>query len=84
MITVDLLGGIKKLVGTAQLKLDTDGTSVDDLLMYLIRNYYLQDKIKKNDLLIAVNGVESSLLGGGNAKVATGDVVTILTVVHGG
>jgi hypothetical protein len=34
--------------------------------------------------MIAIYGIESSLLGGYNAKVSSGDIVTILSVVHGG
>ncbi|MGD9533216.1 MAG: MoaD/ThiS family protein [Candidatus Nitrosocosmicus sp.] len=81
---MDLLGGIRKLIGTSQILISSSELSVDNLLSYLEKKYTLQNKIKKNELMIAVNGVESSLLGGGNAKVAAGDVVTILTVVHGG
>jgi len=81
---VDLLGGIKKLIGTHQIMINSNELSVDKLLSYLEKNYTLQNKIKKNELMVAVNGVESSLLGGGKAKVISGDVVTILTVVHGG
>lgn len=81
---MDLLGGIKKLIGTHQIMINSNELSVDKLLSYLEKNYTLQNKIKKNELMVAVNGVESSLLGGGKAKVISGDVVTILTVVHGG
>jgi len=81
---VDLLGGIRKLIGTPSISINSDGLSVDQLLTILEKNYTLQNKIKKNELMIAVNGIESSLLGGGNAKVNPGDVVTVLTVVHGG
>jgi sulfur-carrier protein len=34
--------------------------------------------------MIAINGVESSVLGGREAKISSGDTVTILSVVHGG
>lgn len=81
---MDLLGGIRKLIGTHQITINSNELSVDKLLSYLDKNYRLQNKIKKNELMVAVNGVESSLLGGGKAKVTSGDVVTILTVVHGG
>jgi molybdopterin converting factor small subunit len=81
---VDLLGGIRKLIGKPQISISSNELSVDNLLSYLEETYTLQNKIKKNELMIAVNGIESSLLGGRNAKVGAGDIVTILTVVHGG
>jgi molybdopterin converting factor small subunit len=34
--------------------------------------------------LIAINGVESSVLSGNDTLVQTGDKVTIVPVVHGG
>jgi len=37
-----------------------------------------------NNLLIAINGVESSVLSGNDTLVQTGDKVTIVPVVHGG
>jgi molybdopterin converting factor small subunit len=37
-----------------------------------------------NNILIAVNGVESSLLDGTDTVVECGDTVTIVTVAHGG
>lgn len=81
---MDLLGGVKKIVGTARLNVNTEGLSIDNLLAYLEKNYTLQNKLKKNELMVAVNGVESSVLNGGNTKLVSGDVVTILSVVHGG
>ena len=37
-----------------------------------------------NNILIAVNGVESSALSGNETVAKTGDVITIVSVVHGG
>ena len=84
MITVDLRGGIRKSVGYPQLRLEEDGISIDEMIDYLENKYDLSGEIKKNDIMVAINGVDSSILGGGQAKITSGDVVTILTVVHGG
>ena len=84
MITVDLRGGIRKSVGYPQLSLEEDGISIDEMIDYLENKYDLSGEIKKNDIMVAINGVDSSILGGGQAKITSGDVVTILTVVHGG
>ena len=84
MITVDLRGGIRKSVGYPQLSLEEDGISIDEMIDYIENKYDLSGEIKKNDIMVAINGVDSSILGGGQAKITSGDVVTILTVVHGG
>ena len=84
MIEINLLGGIKKLVGHSKLKINEESSSVMGIISYLENNYYSNNTINKNDIIIAINGIESSLLGGHNAKISSGDVVTILSVVHGG
>ena len=84
MIDINLHGGIKKLIGSSNLKLDEESSNIKRIISYLENNYCLNNKINENDFLIAVNGIEYSLLGGTNAKVSSGDVVTILSVVHGG
>jgi molybdopterin converting factor small subunit len=84
LITVDLRGGIRKSIGFPQLSLEKDGISIDDMIDYIGNKYGLSGEIKKNDIMVAINGVDSSILGGGQAKITSGDVVTILTVVHGG
>jgi sulfur-carrier protein len=84
MIEINLLGGIKKLVGHSKLKIKEESSSVTGIISYLENNFYSNNTINKNDILIAINGIESSLLGGYNAKISSGDTVTILSVVHGG
>lgn len=84
MIEINLLGGIKKLVGHSNLKINEESSSVKGIISYLENNYYSNNTINKNDIIIAINGIESSLLGGYNAKISSGDTVTILSVVHGG
>ena len=84
MIEINLLGGIKKLVGHSNLKMNEDSSNVKGIISYLENNYYSNNALNKNDIMIAINGIESSLLGGYDAKVSSGDTVTILSVVHGG
>lgn len=79
-----MLGGIKKLVGQSNLQINEESANVKGIISYLESNYYSNNRINENDIMVAINGVESSLLGGYNAKVSSGDVVTILSVVHGG
>ncbi len=84
MIKISLLGSIKKLIGRPNLQLNEESTSINGIISYLESNYYSNNRIKENDIMVAINGIESSVLGGYNAKVSSGDTVTILSIVHGG
>ncbi len=78
------MGGIKKLIGQSNLQINEDLSSIKRIISYLETNYYSNNKINEEDIMIAINGIESSVLGGYNAKVSSGDTVTILSIVHGG
>jgi molybdopterin synthase sulfur carrier subunit len=85
LITIKLLGSIKKSVGQSDLQIEPSlHTTVNDILSFLQDNYKMKNQIKQSELMIAINGIESSVIGGNNAVVSSGDVVTILSVVHGG
>lgn len=84
MITVDFLGGIRKIAGFSTVNINVTNSSINEILTLLKREYDLENKIKESEIMIAINGVESSVLGGRGAKISSGDTVTILSVVHGG
>jgi sulfur-carrier protein len=84
LIKINLLGSIKKLIGHSNLQLNEESSNVHGIISYLENNYNSNNKINENDIMVAINGIESSLLGGYNAKISSGDVVTILSIVHGG
>jgi len=84
LITVDLVGGIRKAAGFSTVNINVTNSSVNELLTLLEREYDLENKIKEDEIMIAINGVESSVMGGREAKISSGDTVTILSVVHGG
>ena len=84
MITVALLGGIRKIAGFSTVNINVTDSSINEILSLLERDYNLENKIKGSEIMIAINGVESSILGGREARISTGDTVTILSVVHGG
>jgi len=84
LITVALLGGIRKIAGFSTVNINVTDSSINEILALLERDYNLENKIKESEIMIAINGVESSILGGREARISTGDTVTILSVVHGG
>jgi len=84
LITINLLGGAKKAVGTSLVILEKPTASISDILKLLGSQAKDSRIFNSNNLLIAINGVESSVLSGNDTLVQTGDKVTIVPVVHGG
>ena len=85
MITVKLLGGAKKSFSTDKIVLEKRVDTVNELITQLI-------EIKPKDtlefdtknLLIAVNGVDSSALKGYDTKLSDNDEISIIPIIHGG
>ena len=84
MITVKLLGGARKIVGKDQVSLEMQSIRVSEILETLCSMSSNPDILNLSNMLITVNGTELSILGGLNAQVKDGDVVSIVPVVHGG
>jgi len=85
MITIKLIGGAKKSFSTDKFEIDIDSISVSELIELL------QKRIPKNlsqldvkNMLIAVNGIDSSTLEGLATILKDGDVISIIPVIHGG
>jgi tRNA threonylcarbamoyladenosine modification (KEOPS) complex Cgi121 subunit/molybdopterin converting factor small subunit len=83
MILVKLLGGAKKAVGRDQLEIDAKAMSVIDILDVLRSRAEAPQLLKRENLIIAINGADSKAFGE-SPIVNDGDVLTIVTVVHGG
>ncbi|MGQ0605842.1 MAG: KEOPS complex subunit Cgi121 [Candidatus Nitrosotenuis sp.] len=85
MIVIKLLGGAKKSFGTGLIQTDHDNVTVTKLLQYLLS---IKPKntleLDTKNILIVVNGVDSSALSGQDTILHSGDVVSIIPVIHGG
>ena len=85
LITVKLIGGAKKSFSTDKIVLGEKVNTITELVNYLI-------KIKPKDtlefdtknLIIAVNGVDTSALDGYNTKLNDYDEISIVPIIHGG
>lgn len=92
MITINLLGGARKAVGKSSIVLEKHSASIQEILKFLWENavptsHSLEGSktaLDYNNIMITINGVESTILGGTDTSIRSGDVVTIVTVVHGG
>jgi tRNA threonylcarbamoyladenosine modification (KEOPS) complex Cgi121 subunit/molybdopterin converting factor small subunit len=84
MIAIRLLGGAKKAVGKPAVDLDRPSASVAEILQFLSSISTDARLLQPNNLIVAVNGVDSAALQGQQTLAKSGDTVTVVTVVHGG
>jgi len=85
MINVNFIGGARKSFQTDSLEITQNIETISELITYLIsqKPENTPDFDGKN-LLIAVNGVDSSALAGIDTKLNSNDVVNIIPIIHGG
>ncbi len=85
MIRVRLLGGAKRVVGREYVNFDAKELTLRELLS-LLASISSDPSIFTNssNIIVVINGIESSLLGGLDAVINSNDQVSILTVIHGG
>ena len=85
MITVNFTGGAKKWFNKTQISVNKDSLNIHQLLHYLadIKPENNID-IDGRNILIAVNGVDSSALSGFDTKLESDDIVNIIPIIHGG
>ena len=85
MITVNFTGGARKSFKIDSLEISQNTNTISELITYLIsqKPENTPDFDGKN-LLIAVNGIDSSALDGINTKLNSDDVVNIIPIIHGG
>ena len=84
MITIRLLGGAKKAVGKSAVEFDMPSASVTEILQFLTGLSADPRLLHPRNLIVAVNGIDSGALQGQQTLAKSGDIVTIVTVVHGG
>ncbi len=85
MITVKLVGGAKKSFLTEQLHIDKSNISIQELLDLLLELKPLDTPdLDIENILIAINGTDSSAMEGKSTKIKNNDLVSIIPVIHGG
>ena len=84
MVIIKFLGGAKKIIGKEMISIEVESIRVNEILMMLRSMSPNSHVLNSTNLLIVVNGMELSLLGGLDAKVSNGDIISIVPVVHGG
>jgi molybdopterin converting factor small subunit/tRNA threonylcarbamoyladenosine modification (KEOPS) complex Cgi121 subunit len=82
---VKLLGGAKKSFSTDKIILEQNVSTINELISHLMQ-IKPKDTLEfdTKNLLIAVNGVDSSALQGYDTKLSGNDEITIIPIIHGG
>ncbi|MGI0052013.1 MAG: MoaD/ThiS family protein [Nitrososphaeraceae archaeon] len=84
MITLKLLGGVKFAVGKNSLVIDKSQSTVKEIIEELKNEAIEPNILNEKNLMVSVNGIDSSVTGGKETIIKTGDVITIVTIIHGG
>ena len=83
MIRVRLLGGARKAVGRDVVEITAESLPVAEMLGILKSQSALPAMLKRENLIIAINGADAASRGD-SAQIRDGDEVTVVTVIHGG
>ncbi|HEX5673056.1 MAG TPA: hypothetical protein VFX75_02525 [Nitrososphaeraceae archaeon] len=83
MITLKLLGSIKKYCGKERIIVHEKEIMLSNIYSILYQNMSNSRHIDTENLLILINGVDLSISENGK-KIKSGDIVTIANLVHGG
>jgi len=85
MFTVKFVGGARKSFLTEQLKIDKSDISIQELIdLLLVLKPADSTKLDTDNILIAINGSDSSAMDGKYTKIKNNDLVSIIPVIHGG
>ena len=85
MISVKLIGGAKKSFNSSQLEIAESEISIQELLDLLLKlKPHNTSDLDVENILIAINGSDSSAMNGKSTIVHDDDVVSIIPVIHGG
>jgi molybdopterin converting factor small subunit/tRNA threonylcarbamoyladenosine modification (KEOPS) complex Cgi121 subunit len=85
MITVKLVGGAKKSFSKEELEIERSDITIRELIDVLLQLKSTDSpKLDTENILIAVNGVDSSAMDGKDTMIKNHDVVSIIPVIHGG
>ncbi len=84
MITLKLLGGVKFVTGKTSIVIDKPQSTIKEIIEELKNDSRNSKILNEQNLIITVNGVDSSVVGGNDTIIKSGDVITIVTIIHGG
>ena len=75
---------MKTTIGKNFLFIDKSEAPLKDIFKELKNKSKDPKIINEKNLMVVVNGVDSSIIGGKETVVKTGDIITIVPIIHGG
>ena len=85
MITVKLIGGAKKSFLKDQFEINASDITILELFNLLLKlKSNNSPELDTKNILIAINGVDSSAINGQSTIIKNNDLVSIIPVIHGG
>ena len=85
MVTVRLIGGIKKSFNSEEITLEIENVTLEKLLALLLETQPKNTpKIDLNNIMIAINGADSSAINGKSTIIKKDDLISIIPIIHGG
>ena len=85
MVMIKLVGGAKKSFSTDKLSIEKSDISLQELVDLLLELKPTNTpKLDTENILIAINGIDSSAMQGKMTKIKNNDVVSIIPIIHGG
>ncbi len=84
LITLKLLGGVKFAMGKNSIVIDKPQSTVKEIIEELKTESRNTEILNEQNLMVSVNGVDSSVTGGKETVIKSGDIITIVTIIHGG
>jgi sulfur-carrier protein len=84
LITLKLLGGVKFAMGKTSMVINKSQATIREIIEELKNESRHTKILNEQNLIITVNGVDSSITGGKETVIKSGDILTIVTIIHGG
>ena len=85
MFTVKFVGGAKKSFPIEQMNIDQSNITIQELINLLPELKPADTpKLDTENILIAINGADSSVMDGKSTIIKNSDLVSIIPVIHGG
>ena len=85
MFTVKFVGGAKKSFPIEQLKIEQSNLTIQELINLLLKLKPADTpELDTDNVLIAINGADSSAMDGKSTIIKENDLVSIIPVIHGG
>lgn len=71
-------------MGKTSMVIDKSQATIKEIIEELKNESRHTKILNEQNLIITVNGVDSSVTGGKETVIKSGDILTIVTIIHGG